>query len=414
MTLRLSDWVRPGDAIMWGQGPGAPLGLIATLLDQRAELGGVSAFCGLSTSTGISVEHTDWISFRSYGSQGDLRTLSRAGRLDVIPCHMSELPGLIRRGQIRCDVAFVALTPADADGWHSLGIAVQHLPAAIDSARVVLAEINDALPRARSPYRIHRSRLAASITVSRPVAELPTPAPGPRELAIAERVAELVADGSTIQTGVGALPGALLHALTPRRKLKVHTGLITDTLLDLIDAGAMTQDSTPATITGAAFGSRRLYERLTCLDVEIHSTEHTHDLDVVEHLERFVSINSALEVDLLGQVSSEVANGRYVGGLGGQADFARAAARSPDGRSVIALPSVTGRGASRIVARVGAPVTLARSDVDCVVTEHGVASLRGLTDGERAEAIVAIADPAFRNDLRDHWRTHRATGVDPA
>jgi acyl-CoA hydrolase len=399
--LDLARYVRPGDGVVWGQGPGAPLGLVTTLLAQRERFGPVSAFCGYTAGLDLRPEHADAISFTALGAFGDLRHLARAGALRIIPAHMSDLAGLLADGTIPADVVLVQVSPADDEGWHSLGVAVQHLPEAIAQARCVIAEINDHMPRTFG-YRLHGSRFDVAVEASRPIVELPARAPGAVARQIAGHVAALVPPDATLQLGVGSMPDAVLTFLAGRGDIGFHTGLLTDTVIDVIAAAPGGVLGQLPLVSGAVFGTRRLYEFVDGnFAVQIRSVGQTHDPAALRAIPRFVSINSALEVDLTGQVNAETLAGRMLGGVGGQVDFIRAANESPGGVAVIALASTSGPDArSTITARLCGPVTTARSDVRFVVTEYGAVDLHGLDLDRRAEALVGIADPGHRDALR--------------
>lgn len=400
-ALDLQRFFRPGDGVLWGQGAGEPLALTAALAEQSGALGGVEAFTGLIYSTHLAGVPS--LRLRSYGVLSAPESLN----LEVVPCHVSALPRLIRSGRIRCDVVFCQVSPADQNGMHSLGVSVDYLAAALDVARHVVAEVNEQMPLTEGPVRVHSSRFDASVGTDRElISVLPRP-PSPAETRIAAHVAGLIEDGSTIQLGIGALAAAIASALTGHRGLRVYSGLVEDWLVDLVESGVV--DSPPngahmqPNVAGTAVGTERLYNFLhRNAAVQMLPVDQTHGPHLASRSPRFVAVNSALEVDLTGQVNAECVAGRYVGAVGGQVDFLRAAAAAPDGRGVIALPSTTWDGArSRIVGQLGGPVTASRADVDYVVTEHGVAHLQGCTLKQRALALIGVADPRHRDQLAD-------------
>jgi acyl-CoA hydrolase len=277
-------------------------------------------------------------------------------------------------------------------------MAVQHLPTAIERARVVIAEINDRMPVTKG-YRLESGRIDLAVPVSRPLSEIPPTEPSSVVLEIARRVAALVPDSATLQLGVGSLPDTVLRGLHGRSDLGLHTGLVTDAVVDLVEASPSRRLQLPV-VTGAGFGTRRLYDWLaTYAGVEVAGLERTHDHATLAAVPRLVSVNSALQVDLTGQVGAESVAGAQRGAVGGQVDYMRAANASKGGLSVVALPSTTPRGDSTIVASLEGPVTTARSDVRYVVTEHGVADLWGRTERERRDQMIAIAHPDHREEL---------------
>lgn len=409
-ALDLAEFVRPGETVAWGQGAAEPLSLTRALAAQGSRLGGIRAFMGIGACDTFAPEHAEHIEFLSYCGSGSNRALARAGRLDILPSHYSALPELIASEKLKIDVLMLQLAPADNSGRYSLGLASDYLLAALARARVVLAEINDQVPWTYGERWLTEADIDAAVMVSRPLPETRSSTVGSIENEIGRHVAGIVEDGTTLQTGIGNIPEAILKALDGHRDLGVHSGIIGDGIADLILRGVVTNSRKSidrgVSVTGLAMGSSRLY-RLIARNPSIffRGTGYTHDPLVLAKIDRFVAINSAIEVDLSGQVNAEVANGVYVGAIGGATDFLRAAARSHGGAPVIALPARAG-GRSRIVARLGGPVTTARSDAGLIVTEYGVADLRGLPLAARAERMLAIAHPADRDSL-----AHAAYGI---
>ena len=393
--IDLSRFVRPGDTILWGQGAGEPLTLTTALVEQADRLGRVIGFVGLTYNPRLAAPG---LRLRSYGALGAAADMP----LEVISCHMSALPKLLRSGRLRADVVLCQLSPADADGNHSLGVTVDYLAAALDVARVVLGEINPAVPHTHGQLPIPRSRLAAAVPADHRLTQVADPAPDPVTTQIGAHVARLVPDGATVQLGIGALASAVAAALHGHRNLRVHSGLVGDWVVGLAEAGALAgEPGGPAVVTGTAVGTDRLYGFLRDNPaVEVRPVERVHDPAVAGRIDRFVAVNSALQVDLSGQVNAEAIGGRRRGAIGGQVDFLRAAAMSPGGVGVVALPSTANRGSvSRIVDRLDGPVTTGRADVQWVVTEHGAADLRGLDTIARAAAMRQLAHPDHRYRL---------------
>jgi acyl-CoA hydrolase len=405
-TIDLRRFVQPGDHIVWGQGTGEPQTLTEALVDQRAELGGVSVFLGSTFSSTLKAEHADHLRLVGIGGIGRNADLVRAGVLDVLPCHISAVPRLLEERLLRADVVFVQVSPVRSDGYHSLGLVADYVKAAMAQARVVVAEVNDQVPHTLGEALVHPSELDHVIATSRPPLFIDTPAPRPAEQQIGDLVSQIVPDRAVLQLGIGTVPHAVAHGLSHRRDLAIHGGLVGDWLVDLMNAGTVTNAYKPIdtgiTITGAVFGSRRLYDFVDDNPaVEMRPISYTHDPRVLSQLERLVAVNTALEVDLGGQVNAETLAGVHVGAVGGQVDFVRAATASPGGLSIIALLSTARRGEiSRIVPRLcDGVVTTPRSDADVVVTEHGIAHLRGVPLAERARRLIRIADPKFRETL---------------
>jgi acyl-CoA hydrolase len=393
--LALERWIRPGDGVVVGQACAEPTVLVDALLAQAGEIGLLRAFVGLTWGDRIPQHAPASLEIFSYGALG---TLGRWPDLRVVPCHFSALPTLFAARSLPGDVALVQVAPPDRLGRCSLGVGADYIADAIEYARVVIAEVNDHCPTTADAW-IPWERIDVAVMTSRPLLEAPAAEPGDRERQIAQHVAALVDDGDTIQLGVGALPEAIMQELVGHSELGVHSGMISDGVLDLIEAGAVTNRHKPSeqglTVTGAALGTQRLFDALGQReDIVFMPVSFTHAPTTLANVGRLCAINSAVEVDLLGQVNAEAARGRLLGAVGGQVDFLRAAAAG-NGTAIVALP------ASRIVSHLSGPVSTSRSDVDWVVTEHGARSLRGLTDAQRVGALLALAGPERADELRE-------------
>nr|WP_232313877.1 acetyl-CoA hydrolase/transferase C-terminal domain-containing protein [Sphingobium sp. TCM1] len=402
--VHFADMLRAGDAIVFGQACGEPTSLVEALIEQGAGIRGLTAFIATSFSGLFTPESAESFALSSMGAIGTLRSMTKAGRLQIIPVHVSQVGPLITAGIIPCDVAMIQVSPADADGNHSCGLISDHVRAAVDKARVVIAEVNEAVPFTCGES-ISASAIDMAIPVNRPPVEVQPAAIGAVDEAIAGHCAAYIGDGAVIQTGIGAVPDALLRLLKDRKDLGVHSGMIGDGLVDLVEAGVVTnarkEIDAGVSINGALIGTRRLYDWVHRNPaIRMCATSYTHDAAILGRLSRLVTINSALEVDLTGQVNAEQSGSAYLGGTGGQVDFVRAGARSPGGRSIIALSaSAKGGTVSKIVSQLSGPVTTARSDVDIVVTEFGAAELKGQNLAERTRRLIAIAHPDFREML---------------
>ena len=403
-TLDLARHIRRGDRIVMGQACGEPTALVEALIEQGAAIGDLSAFIATSFSGLFTPDTASAFRLSSMGAIGALRSMTKANALDIVPVHVSQVGPMIEAGHIGCDVAMIQLSPAGPDGRHSCGLIGDHVRAAVARARVVIAEIN-----AQVPYTLGETvgadEIDVAVHVDRPPVEVQPAAIGPVDEAIARHCATYIGDGAVIQTGVGAVPDAILRLLHDRKDLGVHSGMLGDGLVDLVEAGVVTNArkaiDTGVSINGALIGTKRLYDWAHGnRAMRMCATGYTHDAAVLARIERLVAINSALEVDLTGQVNAEASGASYVGGTGGQVDFVRAGARSPGGHSIIALPSTAKKGTlSRITTRLSGPVTTARTEVDIIVTEYGAAELKGQTLAERARRLTAIAHPDFREEL---------------
>lgn len=400
--LDLGEFIRPGDQIIWGDGTGEPLTLTEALVAQRAELGGVSVFLAVGFSDTLKPEHADHLRMIGIGGIGSLRSLTRAQVMDIIPCHIGQVMGYVAAGLIRCDVAMVQVSPSGPDGRHSYGLSGDFIATAVERARTVIAEVNDQVPFTFGDSSLDPARIEIAIHTSRSPVTVPSRI-GPTERAIAAHAARYIEDGATLQMGVGAIPDAVLQALTDRRDLGVHSGMVSDALVDLAEAGAVTNARKPIdagiTIAGLLAGTHRLYDFAhENRALGIRNSLYTHGDEVLLKLPNLVTINSAIEVDLTGQVGAENVGEAYIGGIGGQADYMRRGHRAPQGHAILALPA-SARGASRIVTQLAGAVTSSRADADIVVTEFGAAELRAQPIRERARRLIAIAHPEHRERL---------------
>ena len=403
--LDFAAMIRDGDTVGWAEATAEPVLLTRLLGEQAPRCPPFRLFFPLTFGTDFPADHPQ-VTVTALGSAGAGKRFFAAGAQNVIPANISDLCGLIAAGHPRVDVVLLQVSGPDADGNFNAGLGIECLREMMKGARLVVAQINPALPWTVGDTLIEPGLIDILVPAEHPVLELPARGVGPVERAIADYVARLVPDRATIELGIGLIPEAVTAALGGRRGLGIHSGAIGDGVAELMRNGVVDnrhKEIDPGvTVTLMLMGTRRLYayadrNKLIC----IRSPRYTHDALVLGNFRRFVAINSALEVDLTGQVNAETAQGRHIGLTGGQMDFVRAANRAPEGRSIIALPSTSrDRRHSRIVARLpDGIVTTPRADADCVVTEHGIAELKGRTLGERARAMIAIADPAFRAEL---------------
>jgi len=337
------------------------------------------------------------------------------GRAEYIPAFLSDIPQLFARRQIPVDVAFVNVSPPDAHGFCSLGVSVDVALAAVRSARIVVAQLNRHMPRTHGDSFIRVGDIDFGVECALPPYVAAPPQPGATEQRIAARVAELVPDGATLQMGIGAIPAAVCGALVGKRDLGIHTELFTDGVVDLVQRGVITgarkERDRGKIVSTFVIGSPRVYDLLHDNPlVEMRGADYTNDPGVIRGFRKMVAINSAIEIDLTGQVCADSIGDRLYSGVGGQVDFLRGAALAEEGRAIVALPA-TARGGtrSRIVGTLarGAGVVTTRAHVHTVVTEHGVAELHGRSIAERARALIAITAPEHRDELLAYARrTH--------
>jgi len=380
-VIELASVIRPGDGIIWGQACAEPQTLVEALVSQRERLDGVRAFIGSSYSGIVKPEHADHLRFSSYCGTGTNRALADTGVLEILPCPYSQLGALIRSRAIPCDVAMVQVSPPNGRGEYSLGLAVEYLAPALKTARAIIGEVNERIPWTHTEPLLHKSDFALLVESSRAPAYLEYRT-GALEAAIAAHASAFIPDRPVLECGIGNVPNAVLGALAGRRALRVHSGLIPDAVADLAAAGALSGEIHGGTL----MGSQRLFDWAHENPMlRLKSSDETHGAQVLGRIERFVAVNSAVEVDFTGQVNGELARGSYVGAVGGALDFIRAANQSPGGVSIVVLP------ASRVVAKLSGPVSVPRSEAAVFVTERGAADLRGCTLAERERRMRKIS-----------------------
>lgn len=405
----LSGLIRPGDTVYWTDGPGEPVSLTEALVRQRHRFPGVRLLIGnmLAGSLAPLATAPDPV-FRitSFGALARTGELAAAGRVEIVPCHYSDYARLLSDGPLRPDVVLLNVSRDDGTGLHNLGAYLGPVHAALAGARTVIAEVNTQVPWIFGDGAIRADRFDAAMTSDRALAAGPAREPGPIDDAIGAHVAALVPDRATVEIGVGSVATAVARRLAAtKRDLGIHSGILSDWFVDLVESGAVTNrckeiDPGLSVATGC-LGTDRLYRHLhrnpAC---RLRDVRYSHSGRAMAPLETLVAINGAVEVDLSGQVNAETIGRRYIGATGGQGDFHRAAFNAPRGRAVIMLPAASRDGRiSRIVPRLDGPVTTLRSEADFVVTEYGIAELRGRSLAERASALAAVAHPAHRDAL---------------
>ena len=337
------------------------------------------------------------------------------GRADFVPVFLSDVPALFLSGALPLDAVFVNATPPDAHGFCSLGVSVEAMHAAIRAAKTVIVQFNEAMPRTLGESFIHVSGIDLAVEVNQPIFEVPRPQIGEIERRIGAFIADLVPDGATLQLGIGAIPAATALFLDGKKDLGVHTEMFTDAVVDLVEKGVITGAAKARNkgklVVSFLMGTRKLYDFVDDNPmVEMRAVDFTNDTHVIRSFRHMTAINSAIEVDLTGQVVADSIGYRMYSGVGGQMDFIRGAALAPEGRAIIALPSAAGddHGISRITPALkeGAGVVTTRAHVRTVVTEFGVADLWGKSLRERARALIAIAHPDHRDRLAYEARLH--------
>jgi acetyl-CoA hydrolase len=408
-ALDFSSIVRSGDTVVCGQGLAEPIALTAALVEQRNEIGRFTMFIGPSYAGTFKNEHGDAIAFRSYCGTGNNSALHAAGILDVVPVHYSALSRLFADGDLRADVVLLTASEPDENGQYNLGLASDHIIEAARRAREVVIEVSDRIPwvfGAELPVDVRPTHVVRTGREPPELTRKGVHAATEAERSIVRHVCSLVQDGATIEFGIGTLPELVLQGLRNHKDIGVHSGVIGDGVVDLMEAGVVNNTRKPidtgVSVGGLLMGSRRLLDFANRnRSLTLRPASYTHDAKVLQAIPQFMALNSALQIDLTGQVNAEALDGRYIGAVCGQVDFTRGGSTSPGGVAVTMLASRTQRRkVSSIVKRLNdGVVTTPRSDVDMVVTEWGVARLRGKSLRERATELIAIAHPDFRDEL---------------
>lgn len=401
--------IQPRKRILIGSGAGEPVRLVEAMVADGDHLEGNEIVHLMTLGSAPYVQPGLQHRFRhtAFFIGANVRPAVQEGRADFMPVFLSEIPQLISSGRVRIDVALVQVTPPDRHGFVSLGVSVDIVRAAVDTADLVLAEVNPNMPRTLGDSFLHVDRIASLVPVEGPLLEL---APEPLDEVFCEigrNVASLIPDGATLQMGIGKIPDATLHFLMDRGDLGIHTEMLSDGVMHLAEAGVINgrrKTLLPGKIvTSFIMGTRKLYEWAHDNPaVEMRPSAFTNDIFQIARNDQMIAINSALAVDLTGQVAADTVRGKFFSGIGGQVDFIRGAARSRGGKPVIALPSTAKGGTvSRIqpVFEEGAGVVTSRGDIHYVATEYGIADLWGKNIGQRAHALIGIAHPDFRGEL---------------
>jgi acyl-CoA hydrolase len=404
------EQVRDGDFIIVPSGAGEPPALLTELSEQRRRFRDVkvSQILALRKYGYFDCDTVQHVRHVALFFGGASRAAGQAGWADFIPAYFSELPSLIERAQIPSDVVFSMASPMNEQGWFSLSLGADYTMAAVQKARAVVLEVNPNVPFAHGQCHVHISQVAALVESSEPIIEVGLPKIGPVQEAIGKYVADMIEDGSTLQIGYGGIPDAVVMQLTDKRDLGIHTEMIGDGILNLVEAGVVTNRRKTwlpnKMVATFALGSKRLYDYMHHNPMlEMHPVNTTNDPYIAGQNDKLIAINASLQIDLLGQCGSESIAHLPYSGTGGQVDFVRAANRSRGGKAFIVLPSTAKDGTiSRIVPTLtpGTHVTTGKNDINYVVTEYGVAQLRGKSARQRAEELISIAHPDFRAELR--------------
>lgn len=396
------------DHIFIHTGGATPNVLVKALTERHEELRDVKIY-HLHTEGPAPYTNSEYIdSFKvnSFFLGANCRTATSNGYADYIPCFLSEIPLMIRNGIIHIDVALIQVSPPDQHGYCSMGISVDASKSAVDKARLVIAQINPQMPRTHGDGLIHSSTFDACIEVDEPLAELEPHVLTDAEEKMGAFISDMIPDRATLQVGIGAIPDAVLACLGNHRDLGVHTEMFSDGIIPLVEKGIITNKfktrHKDVIVSGFMLGTRKLYDFVDDNPiVRMLDIQYVNDTSVIRRMPNMISINSAIEVDITGQVCADSIGTSIYSGVGGQMDFIRGASLSPGGKPIIALSSTTKSGASKITSflKQGAGVVTTRAHVHYIVTEFGVAELYGKNLRERAKALISIAHPDHREQL---------------
>ena len=402
--------IESGDSLYIQGSTSIPEVLSQALADRGGELRNVTVYAAFAVGRRHAPycrpEYKDAFDVKSLFVANNIRKWLADGYGSTIPAFLGEIPGLFRDGTLPLDAVFLNVSPPNEEGYCSFGVSADLAVSALECARKVIVQVNKAMPFSYGDALVHESRIDAAVEVDDPLVEVPTAVPEETDIAIGRHIAEMIPDGATLQIGVGGIPNAVLAALKDHRHLGLHTEAMTDGVLPLLESGVI--DNSQKTIcpglsvASLALGSRRLYDYMDYRkDLILKDVAWTNDPFRIARNPKVMAINSAVEVDLTGQICADSVGTRIISGVGGQHDFMYGGSLSEGGRTFIAIPSMTEKGHSKInpVLAEGAGVVTTRHMVQNVVTEYGVASLRGKSLPERARALIAIAHPSVREEL---------------
>ncbi|HLE18655.1 MAG TPA: acetyl-CoA hydrolase/transferase C-terminal domain-containing protein [Syntrophales bacterium] len=402
--------IRSGQRVVLSPVCAEPLNLVKALLQAKDRLENVTLYTmmPMGDCEYARPEMQPHFNVKTFSVGPRLMEAVNKGYAEYIPCHLSQIPVFFRERLLEADIALIQLSPPDIHGYCSLGVSVSYIRPVLDNARTIIAEINDQMPRTLGDSLVHLSQVDYAVESSHPLPAIAPPKIGKIEKRIAEFTAEIVPDGAAIQVGIGNIADAILQELAVKKHLSVHTGTFSDGVMALVQSGAVEAkkgDPRSARLTATEIiGSAELYK--FCDNnplVSLRPIDFTHNIGILSQIRNLVSVTAGIQIDLMGQVNAEMRGETLVNGIGGQLDFLRGAAASPGGKAVIVFPSTAQKDeVSRIVAKLDAGITatVGRADIDYVITEYGIAQLRGKSLAERARDLIAVAHPNFREELR--------------
>jgi len=408
--------IQSNQRIYLGGGAGVPQRLLSALVERASELRNVEFVHVLifGPAPHLAPELAESFRLRALFVGDNARRAVQEGRADFVPVFLSEIPGMFRDGSLPLDVALIQVSPPDEHGFCSFGCEVGCTKPAAQAAKIVIAEVNRQMPRVLGDSFIHVSKLNYIVEVDYPLPEAPQAGSTEAHKQIGKHIADLIPDGATLQLGIGSIPDAVLAQVGDRKDLGIHTELFSDGVIDLVNRGVITNERKTLhpgkIVAGFLFGSQKLYDFANDnAIIELHPSDYVNDPFIIAQNENMIAINSAIEVDLTGQVCADSIGPAIYSGIGGQLDFVRGAARSKGGKPIIALPATAKDGKiTRIVSQLkpGAGVVTSRGDVHYVVTEYGVAYLHGKSIRERVQAMINIAAPQFREELERYAKAN--------
>jgi len=410
--------IKSGDKVAFAHAAAEPVRLVEAMVKNASAYKGVEICHMVTLNKGeySKPEYKDNFTFNGWFASTSTRDSITQGHGNFTPVFFHEIPTLIRRGILEVDVFMVMVSPPNKHGYCSIGVSSDYSLQGSKTAKIVLAEVNDQVPVVFGDTFLHVSEIDKFVETSFPMPELGLPTIGDIERAIGQNCAELIEDGSTLQLGIGAIPDAVLHFLKDKKELGIHSEMISDGVVELVEAGVVTcsQKSINRGKITVAFlmGTKRLYDFAdNNPGLELRTVDYTNNPTVIAQNSKLVCINSCLEVDFMGQVVSDSIGTRQFSGVGGQVDFVRGAAMSTDGlgKAIIAMPSVTVKKDGSMISKItpyithGAAVTTSRNDVDYIITEHGIARMKGKTLQQRARNLIEVAHPSFRDELKEEF-----------
>ena len=407
---RALDEIKSNNRIVFGHAAGEPKHLVQTLVSKKDQYENVEIVHMVSLGTSEYAKPGMEKHFRHNALfvGGGTRKAVEEGRADFTPCFFHEVPKFFKNGSLPVDAALIQVTPPDEEGYVSLGVSVDYTLGAARKAKLVIAQVNSMMPRTGGDSKLHVSEIDYFVKLDEPIFELKPPTIGEVEKAIGENCAKLINDGDTLQLGIGAIPDAVLLFLKDKKDLGIHSEMISDGVLELVKAGVITNSKKSIhkgkSVVTFLMGTQKLYDYVNNnSEVELYPVDYVNNPIVVMKNDNIVAINSCVQVDLMGQVASESVGLKQISGTGGQVDFVRGAAMASSGKAIMAMPSTAAKGTvSKIVPLLdeGAAVTTLRTDVDYIVTEYGIASLKGKSLRERARELINITHPDFRDQLK--------------